>query len=1096
MKKNYCILISGECKIWKSKFLRKMRIVTLLLLISITQTFALESYSQTKRLSINSSNETIIQILDRIEDQSEFYFMFDATIIDVYQSKSIKCENKPIAKVLDQLLEDTNILYEISDRQIVLTCNQESKVVQQKSISGKVTDSSGLPLPGVTVVIKGTTQGTVTSYNGEYSLTNIQKDATLVFSFVGMRQQEIVVGSQTFISISMEVDAIGLEEVVAIGYGTMKKSDLTGSVASVKSNELNAFPTTDVLQALAGRASGVQVSQNNGSPGSSVSIRIRGTNSILGDNEPLYVIDGFPGEIQYINPGDIESVEILKDASATAIYGSRGANGVVLVTTKQGKSGRTQINYESSFSAQQLIKKMDLMNAKEFANLYYVEKEINDGFEPRMTEDEINELGEGTDWQEEIFKTSLIKNHQLNVSGGNDKTDFIISGNMFDQDGIMQGSGYKRYSLRSSINHKVNDKFSVKQSVILTQTTQNVNDQSASTGEKAIIDMTLRTRPLKLAFDEEGEIYREEGEDAYSPFDYILNSSNCSKRKNVNSSLGLLYKLTPDLSFKVSGNINYSYYKNDYYRDSNFTGMLTSTYARVMTSESLRKNTESLILYKKDIKSIHLINAMAGVTTNEYNYTNLNASSQGFVSDVFETYSLSSGETSGIPETSYRKSTILSYLGRVNYSYKDKYLVTLSMRADGSSRFSEGNKWGYFPSGAFAWKIYQEDFMKDISTISDMKLRFGWGVTGSQAIGIYATQVLLSAKKAVFNDSYQNAFAPNTTLPGDLKWETTEQINFGADIGILKNRFRLTVDYYQKKTRDLLNNVQLPASMGWAKTVQNVGEIENKGLEFKADANILSGEFKWDLSGNISFNKNKIIKLYGGQSIPGTSYNVILINDYINLLSEGHSLGEFYGYVEDGYDEYGNIKYKDLTDDGSITDADKTFIGDPNPKFIYGLNSDFEYGNFSLSIFLQGTYGNDLYNLSSVRNTIYYIYNYNLLREVYYDHWTPENTDAKYPIVKSATSSKMSDRFVEDGSYLRLKNIQLGYNLPVQKYGINWLKKLNLSVSGQNLLTFTKYSWWDPDVNSYGGGNSINQGIDFYSYPSYKSVTFSLKATF
>jgi TonB-linked SusC/RagA family outer membrane protein len=443
----------------------------------------------------------------------------------------------------------------------------------------------------------------------------------------------------------------------------------------------------------------------------------------------------------------------------------------------------------------------------------------------------------------------------------------------------------------------------------------------------------------------------------------------------------------------------------------------------------------------------------------------------------------------------------MSYLGRINYSFNNKYLFTASIRADGSSKYSEGNKWGYFPSGAFAWKAKEEDFLKDIEFITDLKLRTSYGFTGSQAIGAYATLNQLTSGKTIFGDALYTTFAPGTTLPGNLKWETTEQADLGIDIAVLNNRFRLNVDAYLKNTRDLLNTVTLPASLGFTSTIRNVGQIQNKGIEVSLDAKILTGEFKWDLDANIAFNRNKVVKLYEGQDILAGGFNTSLIADNTSLLREGLPMSVFYGYRMDGYDAVGKEKYKDLsgpsvTPDGIISPFDKTIIGNPNPDFIYGLNSTMSYKNFELTLFFQGSQGNDIVNLSSIGNTLDYGYCLNMPKEVYNSHWTPTNTNAKYPILTRSASMRYSDRLVEDGSFLRLRNIQLMYSLPTQKYGINWLRNLQIFASGQNLLTFTKYSWWDPEVNSMGGSNSIAQGIDYYGYPTTKTVTFGIKFGF
>jgi TonB-dependent starch-binding outer membrane protein SusC len=503
---------------------------------------------------------------------------------------------------------------------------------------------------------------------------------------------------------------------------------------------------------------------------------------------------------------------------------------------------------------------------------------------------------------------------------------------------------------------------------------------------------------------------------------------------------------------------------------------------------------ENTINYTKTFNGKHQISALLGFTYQDFETKFIAGSGVGFLSDAFETYSLQSSGTPGIPSSGYSKGVLLSYLGRLNYNLSEKYLFTFNFRTDGSSRYSEGNKWGYFPSGAVAWRVSEESFMHDQDVVSEMKLRGSWGVTGSQAISPYATLNQLFPGNTVFGNALYTTFAPSTTLPGDLKWETTEQFNVGLDLGLLNNRLFITADYYVKNTRDLLNTVRLPSSLGFNTTIQNIGEVQNKGIELGLDYKVLTGAFRWDVSGNISFNRNKVVSLYNGADILGNFINVLVVGDNFSILREGRPIGQFWGYVEDGYNEQGRIRFKDLNEDGQINQNDKTYIGDPNPDFIYGLNSNMAFKNFELNIFVQGSQGNDIFNVSSIVSTMDFGQGMNMPKEVLYNRWTPQNPNAKYPLISRNTSARVSDRFVEDGSYMRLKNILLAYNLPIQSFGINWIKSAQVYVSGQNLLTLTKYSWWDPEVSSRGAGTQM--GIDHFSYPVPKVFTVGLRAGF
>ena len=974
---------------------------------------------------------------------------------------------------------------------------------QERFLSGKVTSKDGNPIPGAAVIVKGTSIGVVTDSDGLFTLKSPTGSKTLIFSFVGMKTIEIEISSSSKYMVVLDDDNYNLEEVVAIGYGTIRKSDLTGSVTSVKSDEIKAIATSNVMQSLSGRAPGVQVMQNTGAPGGAVSVRIRGTNSIQGSNEPLYVIDGFPSSGSnptVLSNSDIESVEILKDASATAIYGSRGANGVILITTKRGKAGKTTVDFESSYGVQTLRKKLNMMNAKEYAT-FYNEQATNDKLTPYFTQDQINGFGEGYDWQDLVFQSAPIKNNTLSVNGGNEKTKFSLSGTVFDQQGIIKGSDYKKYSVRAYFTHEISKMFSLEYGATLTKNTTGKQNSGGGNRGGSLIGAAVSSPPTLTPYNDDGTYrvmttaYPFISNVLTNPLNYLNEQSDNSDANVVLANASMTFEPISGLRLKIYGGVENSDTRNDYYQTRNFINSQGS--ASVSTTNNLSLLNENTLSYNKTIGK-HNFGAVVGFTYQDFLYKSLGGSGNGFLSDITESYDLGSASTPGIPSSGYSKSVLLSYLGRVNYSLNSKYLFTASIRADGSSKYSEGSKWGYFPSGAFAWKVKEENFMKDVKLISDLKFRTSYGFTGSQAINAYATLNQLASGKSVYGDALYTTFAPGTTLPGNLRWETTEQADMGFDIAILDNRFRLTADAYVKNTRDLLNSVKLPASLGFTQTIQNVGQIRNKGLELSLDTKVFTGEVKWDLSANIAFNRSEVIKLYGGQDILTGSVDVSFISDNSSLLREGQPISVFYGYMKDGYDATGKEIYKDLSSangspDGIINQFDKTIIGDPNPDFIYGLNSNLSYKNFELNLFFQGSQGNDIVNVSGIGNTLDYGFGLNMTKDVYNDHWTPTNTDAKYPILSRSASMRYSDRMVEDGSFLRLRNIQLTYSLPTQKLGISWIRNLQIFASGQNLFTLTKYSWWDPEVNSQGGSNSTAQGIDHYSYPTAKTVTFGIK---
>ena len=971
----------------------------------------------------------------------------------------------------------------------------------QITVGGTVTNASGEPLLAVNILVEGTDSGTITDDEGKYSIS-VAKGGRLIFSFLGFESQTISVQDQTTVDVVLNEEVSALDEVVVIGYGTQRRSDLTGSVSQVSAREINEFPATNVLQSLSGRAAGVQVSPTTGAPGAGLNVRIRGTNSIQGSNEPLYVVDGFPifgNNPTILNNTDIQSIEVLKDASATAIYGSRGANGVVLITTRQGIAGETRVDLDLSYGQQELRNKLNLMNAQEYARFYNLQA-ANDNVGEYFSPDEINRMGQGFDWQDFVFQKAPMQTSTVNVNGGSESTQFSVSGSYFGQEGIVKGSDYNRYSLRTNVNHQISDKFKVNLSSTFSHLKTARRDSDGGARGNSMIGAAMSAAPTLTPYNEDGSYsvlanaYPFVAPDIINPINFINEQSNVIKANIFLANAAVLYNPIPDLTIKISGGIENRDDRTDSYTSRKFINSNGS--ASVSTSQFRSLLNENTVSYNKTFGQKHEISAVAGLTLQNFRTTFLAGSGVGFLSDLIESHDLGAAENPGIPGSGFNESVLLSYLGRVNYSFNSKYLFTVSFRADGSSKYSEGNKWGYFPSGAVAWRLSEENFLKESSVISDLKIRGSWGKTGSQAIDAYATLNQLGSGKTVFGTELYTTFAPGTRLPGDLKWETTEQTDIGLDLGLFQNRILLNADYYVKNTSDLLNTVTLPSTLGFTTTIQNVGKVQNRGFELGLDANVLNNNFRWDLVGNVSFNRNKVVALSNGEDILGAFVDVIVLRDNLNILRENRPIGQFWGYLENGYDENGQIKYQDLNNDGTISAEDKTYIGDPNPKYMYGLNSIMSYKNFDLTLFFQGMHGNDIFNLSSISSTIDYSSGVNMPREVLEDHWSPGNPNAKYPIISRNTSVMVSDRFVEDGSYLRLKNVQLAYNFPLQNWGINWMYQLQIYVSGQNLWTSTNYSWWDPEVSSRGGANSTALGIDHYSYPTSKTYTVGIRAGF
>jgi len=1087
-----------------------MKLSVIILLSACMHIYA-KGYAQF--VSLSEKNAPLEKVFRNIEKQTGYVFFYDHKLIDLAPKVSIDLKNAPLEKALDLCLKGQPLSWSIVNKNIVIKQREQREVATPPfnlntpqdtllNIKGRVLTDKGQPLPGATVMVKGSGNGVVTDPEGNYKI-KVKPNTTIVVSYIGYKSQEMLITDEQPQNFSLAEAATLTDEIVVVGYGTIRKSDLTGSLSQVKSKDITAYPSTNVMQALTGRAAGVRVMQNNGAPGASVSLRIRGTNSILGGNEPLYVIDGFPynGNPTFLQNSDIASIEVLKDASSTAIYGSRGANGVVMITTKSGKkTDATSVEVDAGYTVQSVSKKMKLMNAQQYA-LLYNEQAANDGLSPYFTQAKIDSLGQnpGTDWQDLVLRRAPLYNISATVNGGTSKTRFSLSSSAYLQDGIVKGSDYKRYNVRGNIEHDISKVVSVSLNTILTRLNSSRKNSSMGNRGNDLISGMLMAPPSLTPYLADGSYRRLNT--AYSfisnvivnPLVHIYEESDNIKGDRILSNAALTIKPVKGLTIKISGGIDNLNDRVDQY--NNIEPTVNSVgYANIETTQQTGLLNENVITYQREINK-HSFSVMGGFTYQDNTNTTLNASGTGFLSDVPGTGDIGGASTPGIPTSSYSKWVLLSYLGRVNYSYNDKYLFTASIRRDGSSRYSKDNQWANFPSAAIAWKIANEDFLKDSKVIADMKLRASYGLSGNTSINPYQTLNQLSVGNTIFGDAAYVAYAPGTTLPGDLKWEITHQLDIGADIGFLHNDLFITLDYYKKKTVNLLNTVRLPASMGYTTTLQNVGEIENRGFELGIDAAILKGALSWNVNANIAVNRNKVLKLYNGQDIYGDAVYTGSLNDYVNILREGQPLGIFYGYKENGYTATGNLQYEDLNKDGVISAADKTYIGDPNPDFIYGLNSVLNYKGFELTIFLQGSQGNKIFNLNKAV-TLDLGMGLNLPKEVYESHWTAENPDAKYPKISRSLSGNISDRFVEDGSYLRFKNIQLAYSIPAKRLGWNWLKSAQIYASGQNLITFTKYSWYDPEVNAYGGSNSIRQGIDYSVYPTYKSVTIGIRCGF
>ena len=1017
------------------------------------------------------------------------------------------------------------------------TLNSVSGVAQARIITGKVISPDGMSIPGVNVVLKGTVTGTVTDADGQYSISVPGSASILVFSFLGYEKQEIPVGDQRTLNVTLNPTDEMLSDVVVIGYGSVKKSDLTGSVVSVKADEIQSVHATTFDQALQGRAAGVQVIQTNGTPGGETNIRIRGTSSVNASSEPLYVIDGMLvnsdggevsvsgrgpriGPLASINPNDIESIEVLKDASAAAIYGSRGANGVILITTRRGKEGAGKIDLDVYYGVQQVARKLDLLNAAEYATL------VNDAaIAAGQTPIYVNpaNLGEGTDWQEELLQLAPTSNYQLSFTGGTAATKYAVSGSYFTQEGIVIGSDFNRFSFRINLDQEINKYISMGTNLSFSGLRANRVETGPGAIVGGVVANALQMNPILPVYDATrpgGYTYEHDRKDGIgNPVAEALDYESLTSTYRILGNSYLNFRIAKGLEFKTSLGIDGLTSKSNSYGPNYLKRTATSLgVASIADLMAITWLNENILSYKYDINDQHHLDVLFGFTAQQFKNESLFAFGLEFSDNRTGYHNLGAALNPQNPGNGESKWSMISYLGRANYNIQDKYLFTFSGRIDGSSKFAEGNKYGFFPSGAFAWRASEEDFIKDSELISNLKVRASYGFIGNQSIGPFQSLALIGPLgQGVFNSGAgSETFIGSEPLSypnKDLKWETTEQANLGVDFGVWDNRLSITADVYLKKTTDLLLSTPIPYTTGFGGTLLNVGNVENKGLDIDLRTVNLKGPFSWNSSFNISVNRNKITNLASEEDIQlGVG----------NILREGEPIGSFYGYVFEGIfqsDEEaasspvlkgqeatganplsrakaGDRKYRNLDGNNVIDENDRTLIGSAEPAFIYGINNELSFRNFTFTFFFQGSQGNEMVNLNNA-NLENFNGQQNVLAEAGLNRWTPENRGNKYPRALAAGSldNAFSSRLVEDASYLRLKNINLSYNVPLSVINRIGFKNLTVYASATNLLTLTKYTGYDPEGNAYGTTTNI-VGVDNGNYPQTKTYTLGLQLGF
>ncbi|MCG8580147.1 MAG: TonB-dependent receptor [Bacteroidales bacterium] len=988
-------------------------------------------------------------------------------------------------------------------------------LAQTTNITGTVTDATdGSPIPGVSVFVKGTTIGTVTTPDGTYTLAVPNDASAIVFSFVGMTTQEIAFTGQSTINAVMKSDAVDVDEVIVVAYGTATKKSFTGTAAKVDAERLESKSVSNISQALQGEVAGVQVIADNGQPGSSAKIRIRGIGSINGSRDPLYIVDGAPlqGDINAIAPSDIQSTTILKDASATAIYGSRGANGVVLITTKRGQTGEAKVNVNYSYGLQKVEKKFDRLTGPEYAQRH-TEARAAGGEQPWYDGSTfyrpLPQNAATVNWQDEVYRVAPHQVLSVSVNGGNKKSKYLLSGKVSNQEGIMINSGYKDAQVRMNLDTEISDFISVGANIAINHSKNELTTTGATVGIN-MVNLTLATPPTyEIDWVAENGRWWTNPEKLYETTNPVKFSEDVTDFLVTNRLLGNAFvdmNLTSDLKFHGSAGIDHSDGERNIYYPRTITlhnNVKPGGQGSINRKVIERKMANGYFSYNKELGE-HSLAATVGAEVQNQMIKTRNMHSENFTSDNLTTNNLGEG-LDNIRVGSYKDEwQTIGFFGRVNYNFSSRYLLTANFRYDGSSRFGADNKWGFFPSIAGAWRAIEEGFMQDQITFTDLKVRASVGQTGNGDIPVYSSlgTWAISGNRYPINDVLGAGARLSRLANPELKWETTTQYNFGLDLGFLNNRLGVNLDYYVKNTDDLILNVVVPITSGFTSATQNVGSLKNTGFEFNVNWVVTEGKFKWDMNLN------------------GASYRAeatdIGDNEYLELaawdrwggtrLYEGEPAGQIFGYniigvFKDqaqadswpvdhgsGRNTEGYYIYEDYNGDGKISDADRHAIGNGQPDLVYGFTNNFEWKDFELSLFFQGTYGNDIVNLSGAGDA----------SETIENEWTPDRREGvKYAANKTGGNGRIGLRvdnlLMRDGSYLRLKDLRLGYNIPVKN--IPWIERAKVYMNATNVFTLTEYNGYSPDVSS-GGTAAFGEGWDTGGYPQSKTITMGINVTF
>ncbi len=1071
-----------------------------ILLCSFFCVFTLNLNAQ---ITLDASDKTIKSVIENIEKQDGYSFFYTDKLPGLDQKITIKTDSESIESVLNKLFENTDIGFRIEPgKQVVLSTKSRigstPSPSQLKNIGGSVTDHAGNPLIGVAITVGGTQIGTITDIDGKYNL-DVPIGAVIKFSYVGFETREIKVGNKNTYDVVLVENTQQLEEIVVVGYGSMKRKDITTAVSVISTEDIDKRPLMSAGQALQGKAAGIQVVQPSGAPGEGISIRVRGATSVQASNEPLYVVDGMPTDnISYMSPNDIGSIQVLKDASSAAIYGARAANGVVLITTKRGKAGEARVKLSAYAGVSKLGKKIDALNTEEYKDLMKDLKKVTSTV-PNIPDDEYRYV----DWTDAFFKTGINQNYQVSVANGSEKVQYLISGGYTDEDGIVRKAKFNRYNFRANIDSQQTSWLHMALNFSYSKTKgQWVNSNNSSLRSGSILSV-INTPP----FLQEWDPYNPGQYDEVAYGSRILNplaanaSDNVTSGDYVKGSIAFTVDLYKGLKLKSTFGLDIYNERWDFYLDPFSTADGRAQKGRV--EESFSKNREwlleNILTYDYSIGK-HNLSFMGGATQQHAQFNSQYMVGFDLSTSYPDLHSINAANQidKDAASSSAAAWALASFLGRVTYNYDSKYLFTANFRSDGSSRFAPGHRWGYFPSLSAGWRMSSEKFMEPLKDVlDDMKIRIGWGKNGNQGgIGNYSYLASMTASRVPPDEKnpYPGmAIKPNSGANKELTWEKTTQWNAGLDLVLFNSRLNVTVDAYYKKTKDLLLTISLPSHVNLPGGItRNDGEMTNKGLEFMISSQNLKGEFSWDTEFNISFNRNKLDKLglnkvyYYGEIYETKEAPVIL--------KEGLALGTFFGYISEGVDpETGDLIYSDLNNNGITDPGDRTEIGCAQPDFIYGMTNTFSYKGFGLSLFLQGSQGNDIFNASKIDMEGMLDFR-NQSKQVLH-RWQRPGMITDIPRVGNAENIHNSTRFIEDGSYLRLKTVTLSYD-----FKTSWLRKIHLSrlqvyATVQNLLTFTNYKGYDPEVNAYGG-DAVVQGVDYGTYPQSKAVIFGFNVEF